>query len=134
MKTLISVFAFLFISALLAMAGDYQIIRSAPGTSPGGGSGTNIAKLYIGQDVSGAELIEVFVWNLAQGTTTVSRVIFDGALTNKVATITNSGTTAISSANTIAKMWKSEDYFLFNCDDTHTFKFGGIMRGHKIGQ
>jgi len=134
MKTLIYALSFLFIFSLLAMAGDYQIIRSDPGTSPGGGSGTNIAKLYIGQDVSGAELIEVFVWNLAVGTTTVSRVIYNGALTNTVATITNSGTTAISSANTIAKMWKSEDYFLFNSGATNSFKFGGIMRGHKIGQ
>ncbi len=134
MKTLISVFAFLFISVLLAMAGDYQIIRSDPGVSPGGGTGTNIAKLYVGQDVSGAELIEVFVWNLVAGTTTVSRVLFNGALTNTVATLTNSTSASISAANTIAKMWKYEDYFLFIGEGTNAFRYGGIMRGHKIGQ
>jgi len=130
MKTLSAVFAALFAVAL-ASAGDYQIIRAY---SPSTGGGTNIAKMYVGQDVSGAEVIEVFSWNLAAGTTTVSRVMFGGAITNTIATLTNSSSTAVATPHTIAKMWKDEDYILFSCGATNAFSCGTIMRGHKISQ
>jgi hypothetical protein len=133
MKTLVSLFAFLLV-AMLASADDW--IARSYGVTPGGGTGTNIFKMYVNQDVSGAELIEAFVWGMStNGTVTVSRVAFNGAYTNTVATLTNtpnaSTAASISSANAITKMWKDEDYFVFSGAGTNSFRFGAIMRVYK---
>ncbi len=133
MKTLASLFAFLLV-AMLAPADDW--IARSYGTTPGGGTGTNIFKMYVNQDVSGAELIEAFVWGMStNGTVTVSRVAFNGAYTNTVATLTNtpnaSASASVSSANVITKMWNDEDYFVFRGAGTNSFRCGAIMRVYK---
>ena len=133
MKKLVLLFAFLSV-AMLASAEDW--IARSYGTTPGGGTGTNIFKMYVNQDVSGAELIEAFVWGMStNGTVTVSRVAFNGAYTNTVATLTNtpnaSATASISSANAITKMWKDEDYFVFSGAGSNSFRCGAIMRVYK---
>lgn len=133
MKTLVSLFAFLFVT-MLASAGEL-IVRSY-GATTGGGTGTNVFPIYAGTDVSGAEVLEAFVWGMStNGTVTVSRVLYKGAYTNTIATLTNTSnafiTAPISSANTIAKMWKDEDYILFNSAGTNAFKCGAIMRAYK---
>jgi hypothetical protein len=133
MKTLISLLAFLFV-AMLASAGEL-IVRSY-GVTTGGGTGTNVFPMYAGPDVSGAEVLEAFVWGMStNGTVTVSRVLYNGAYTNTIATLTNTSnafvSAPISSANIIARMWKDEDYIRFSGAGTNSFKCGAIMRAYK---
>ena len=63
MKTLSCVFAFLFVS-MLAMAGDYTVVRTSDNL-PGGAGATNQLKIFVSPptSASGSEVIELFCWN-----------------------------------------------------------------------
>ena len=134
MKTLLSVFAFLFICAGLATAGDYALNKQKI-VLPATGIGTNSCKVYPTPSGWGAELIEFhLVGSGIADTATVSRVSYCRCITNTLCIVTNPGTTsvALSSTNFTAatSAWNANDYYLVSMTSTGKPTCYLVMRAH----
>ena len=133
MKTLSTAFAFLFIGVLATLGGDYTPIRTKD-IMPGGGTGTNVLKVYCNSDCSGAEIVELFAWNTATiDTATVVRVSADAQLTNTLAVITVPGSVVLNGTNTLYKTGALQlgDYLQVTASVTNKFYFGTGQRVHQ---
>ena len=132
MKTLLSVFAFLFIGVSLATAGDYALVKTKVVMTAGV---TNAVKVYPTPSGYGAELIEFhLVGSGIADTATVSRVSYCGCITNKLCIVTNPGTTSVALGSTnftaATSAWNANDYYLISMTSTGNPTCYLVTRAH----
>ena len=129
MRTLCSVFAFLFI-AMAVRADSYELARTKD-QMPGGTR--NVLKVFCNPptSASGCEVIELFAFDGAVDTATVVRVSGCGCITNGVAVMVTPAQAYLTASNTLCQSWSLRDYFLVTGTGTNRFYFGTIQRIHQ---
>jgi len=127
--------AMLVLIPLLSFGGDYSLTREATKLTPGGGSPTNVLS-WTCQQNCGVEIQEVHVYGgTLTDTATVTRVSYDGYVTNTVATLTyTSGASASTATITYGNLtWypgRGKDRCVITGTGTNAFYTAFVYRAH----
>jgi len=120
-------FLLLFVP-VLALAGDYVIVRDAVIVNPG--ANTSTVSWYPAAPVSG-ELLELQVFHGVANTAAISRVSYDGYVTNAIATLTVGSSCTVTNWAWVTWEGTQRDKLLITSTASNLYYFAPVYKQHS---